>query len=94
MNEAAFKSIIHKIKGAPDNGEQSREVESSLRPTAAEETSPAETLAAQVLAEYQPSEARLIVRAWNDILGVKLNPDRVGAHLEELRKWERSWHRG
>jgi len=35
MNEAVFKTILHRIKGAPDNRKQSREVESS----------PAETIA-------------------------------------------------
>ena len=85
MNEAVFKTILHRVKGVPDKQERGGEPEPS----------PAETLAAQVLAEYEPSEAHLIVRAWQDILGVNyLNPDRVKEHLEMLRKWQRSWHRG
>ncbi len=85
MNEAVFKNLLHRIKGAPDKQEQVGKLESS----------PAETLAAQALAEYQPSEAHLIVKAWQDIMGVDyLNPDTVRAHLEGLRKWQSRWHRG
>ena len=87
MNEAAFKTILHRIKGAPDKREQGGETKPN--------PSPAETLAAQALAEYQPSEAHLIVKAWQDIMGVDyLNPDTVRAHLEGLRKWQSRWHRG
>ena len=83
MNEAAFKTILHRIKGEPDNQEQSREPEPP----------PAEIVAAQVLAEYEPPEAELIVRAWRDILGVNyLNPETVRLHLEALRKWQSRWH--
>ena len=53
-----------------------------------------ETVATQVLAEYEPPEADRIVRAWRDITGTHLNPDRVREQLEALRKWEGSWHRG
>ena len=84
MNEAVFKTILHRVKGTPNNQEKSGEPESP----------PAETIATQVLAEYEPSEAHRIVKAWNDILGVNyLNPDRVKEHLEMLRKWQRSWQR-
>ena len=83
MNEAAFKTILHRIKGTPDDPRQGSEPESS----------PAETMAAQVLAEYEPSEADRIVRAWHDILGVtNLNPERVRLNLEALRKWQNRWH--
>jgi len=83
MNEAVFKTILHRIKGAPDNPERGREPESL----------PAETMAAQVLAEYEPSESELIVRAWHDILGVNyLKPELVRLHLEALRRWQSRWH--
>ena len=68
MNEAVFRTILHRIKGAPDSPERGREPESLST----------ETMATQVLAEYEPSEADRIVRAWHDILGVtNLNPERV-----------------
>ncbi len=85
MNEAVFKTLLHRTKGTPDKQEQVGKPESS----------PAETLATQVLAEFQPSEAHLIVKAWQDIMGVDyLKPDTVRAHLEGLRKWQSRWHRG
>jgi len=82
VNEAVFKTILHRIKGVPDNQEQSWEPESP----------PAETIAVQVLAEFEPSEADRIVRAWNDILGSQLNPERVKQHLAALRKWQSEWN--
>jgi len=57
------------------------------------EAATAETMAAQVLAEYEPSESELIVRAWHDILGVNyLKPEMVRLHLEALRRWQSRWH--
>lgn len=82
MNEAVFKTILHRIKGAPDKPERGREPESS----------PAETVAAQVLAEYEPSEADRIVRVWHDTMGINLKSERVRLHLEALRKWQSRWH--
>lgn len=81
MNEAVFRTILHRIKGVPDNQVQSR-TPASLS---------AETMAAQVLAEYEPSEAERIVKVWRT-LGTPLNPNTVKRHLEALRRWQSQWH--
>jgi len=57
------------------------------------ESTTGETVAVQVLTEYESPEAHLIVRAWRDITGTQLSPDRVREHLEMLRKWQGSWQR-
>lgn len=51
------------------------------------------TATAQVLAEFASDEAGRIVALWREILGVKLDPERVKEHLENLRKWQAEWHR-
>jgi len=54
------------------------------------EPATAEAIAAQVLAEYEPSEVNQIVREWRK-LGNRLDPETVRLHLAALRKWQSQW---
>ena len=83
-------SYLATAKKAAQKLKQGSQVVDSVE---AEKGATAETLATQVLAECDPLEAELIVRAWRDIMGVtNLNPETVRLHLEALRQWQSRWH--
>lgn len=50
-----------------------------------------ESMAAKILAEFEPSEAERIVAAWRDLLGIELDRKRVKDHLLALREWQKRW---
>ena len=52
---------------------------------------PSEHLATAVLAENTPDEVTAILAAWDELLGIKLNRERVLNHLQELRRWQTFW---
>src|SRR5262249_51612266 len=49
-----------------------------------------ETLIGSILVENRPSEVDAILEAWREILGLRLDRADVKAHLEGLRRWQRS----
>ena len=55
------------------------------------EAAPPETMAAQVLAEYEPSEVDRIIEVWRSLEN-RLDPETVRLHLAALRKWQSRWH--
>ena len=101
MNEAVFKSILHKVRGTGESS-QTDDIDDDIDTVDAKlETTTPETLAAAILAENKPDEVARILAIWRS-LGIKdldrrrvdagLEP--VGEHLANLREWQRRWTSG
>ncbi len=91
MNEAALKTILHRVRGT-DEGVSD---EPDSREIAQAESQPvsAEGLAVSVLAEHEPDGVSRILAVWRDLFGMQLDRRRVEIHLKELRKWQNRWLR-
>ena len=81
MNEAVFKSILHKVRGSEGASREDspRQISEPKSPTA-------ETLAASILAENEPNEVDSILRVWES-LGKNLDRTKILKQLEDLKTW-------
>ncbi len=86
MNEAVFKSILHKVRGSEGTSRTDgpRQISDPKTPTA-------ETLAASILAENGPDEVDSILRIWSDLFGKRLDHESVRNQLTALREWQSKW---
>ncbi len=102
MNEAVFRSILHRVRGTEKPSQaEGPDIESS-RALGPETTTP-ETIAAAILAENKPEEVAQILAIWRGF-GIKdldgrrasqgSNPQErkpVREHLADLRSWQSKW---
>ena len=91
MNEAALRTILHRVRGTDEgvsDEPDSREIAQAESPPVS-----AEGLAVSVLAEHEPDEVSCILAVWRDFFGMQLDRRRVETHLKELRKWQNRWLR-
>jgi len=93
MNEAVFKSILHRVRGTEESSQMDEvrisEPENEIKHLP--RTATAETLAASALAENTPGEVDDILRVWSDLFGMRLNSKRVRKQLEMIREWQSRW---
>jgi len=106
MNEAVFKSILHRVRGTEESSVMDEvritELDSKIKlpqpPRGAVDNGPEattpETLATSILAGHNPDEANRIVAVWKKLFGVSLNSEEVKNQLAALRKWQSRWMNG
>lgn len=96
MNEAVFKSILHRVRGTGESSpmDEVRIYEPVNEIKHLPETPTAETLAASILAENGPDEVDSILRVWSDLFGKRLDHERVRNQLAALMEWQRRWMNG
>jgi len=86
MNEAVFKSILHKVRRSEGTSREDgpRQISEPKAPTA-------ETLSASILAENGPGEVDSILRIWSDLFGKRVDHESVRNQLAALREWQGRW---
>jgi len=107
MNEAVFKSILHKVRGGVDGpvigttrdlNQPEYKIKHLKQPYGAVDNGPEattpESLATSILAGHNPDEANRIVAVWKKLFGVSLNSEEVRNQLTALRKWQSRWMNG
>ena len=58
----------------------------------AERTQPsAEALVVSMLAEIQPGEIAPILAIWERLFNMRLDPEKIEKHLNELKEWQGQW---
>jgi len=104
MNEAVFKSILHRVRGTEESSptddtcdlsQPDSEIKIPQTPCGAVDNGPEattpESLATSILAGHNPDEANRIVAVWKKLFGVSLNSEEVKNQLAALRKWQSRW---